>query len=294
MRQETEADILRRVEHTRERMGETIEEIGERVNPDRVQRELKARAREQVQELKNNAKQKARQTMRGMEHDLNEAGRGIWSTIRENPIPAGMVGVGLAWMFANRGGSSYQTLERAPYPEPGRGYAYGAPFTQGAPTQPYFQGTPATAYGQEEASVRERAQEIAEEVRDRADDALDSARDRVSQIADSASERWDHAQHAVTRGARRAEHRAEAMVRDNPLAAGVVAAALGFAVGYLIPETEREHQLMGPARDRALSRAKDTLLEARHVATDVARETVDEVLGGDRGREGESTTSPGR
>src|SRR5690606_27333973 len=79
-----------------------------RVNPDRVKAELKARAREQVDEVKNNMKRKARNTMRNVEQGVNDTGRGIWAAIRENPLPAGMVGVGLAWMFANRRSSSHE------------------------------------------------------------------------------------------------------------------------------------------------------------------------------------------
>src|SRR5690606_39705763 len=95
-------EIRESIEATRARMGETIEQIGDRVNPDRVKSELKTRARHQINEAKDNVKRKARNTMRDVEHGVSDTGKGIWATIKDNPVPAGMVGVGLAWLIANR------------------------------------------------------------------------------------------------------------------------------------------------------------------------------------------------
>jgi uncharacterized protein YjbJ (UPF0337 family) len=46
------------------------------------------------------------------------------------------------------------------------------------------------------------------------------------------------------------------MVETNPLAAGALGLVLGGIVGLIIPETEKEHQVMGETRDRLMHEAR--------------------------------------
>jgi len=46
------------------------------------------------------------------------------------------------------------------------------------------------------------------------------------------------------------------MLDQSPLAVGIVAAALGGAAALTIPETQRENQLMGEARENLIERAQ--------------------------------------
>jgi hypothetical protein len=46
------------------------------------------------------------------------------------------------------------------------------------------------------------------------------------------------------------------MVETNPLAAGALGLVLGGITGLIIPETEKEHQLMGETRDRLMNEAR--------------------------------------
>lgn len=357
---ESEAEVLARIEATRARMGDTIDQIGDRVNPDRVQAEMKARAREQVREVKDNMKYKARSAMRDIEHGVSDAGRGVWDTIRENPIPAGLVGVGLAWLVANGATRDWDRgyTGSGTYP-PGTGLGYGAALgTSGAyddldynrdygysreygydvrdrsrkgvsPTGELY-ARPRTTSGAEEGSagksagkmenmkeraseaadeVRDRAEHVRDEVRDRAEHAMDATRDRASELAHRTSERMEEMQHRaeyrarqMASRARRAERRVEDAVHDNPLAAGALAAALGFAAGLMVPETRREHQLFGPTRDRVMENAERTARRAGQKARDTAKDAVsesarkamDEVMPGAKDRERESVSEPWR
>jgi hypothetical protein len=47
--------------------------------------------------------------------------------------------------------------------------------------------------------------------------------------------------------------------RQNPLMIGVAAAVAGAVVGLGVPETEREHELMGETRDRMIDSVQDTV-----------------------------------
>src|SRR5918992_5511475 len=91
-----ETTIIRaEIRETRERMGETIEEIGERLNPNRLKAQVKEDIREATIGRVENA---ARNTV----ERVSEAPRSIANVMRENPIPAAMIGIGLGWLLFNR------------------------------------------------------------------------------------------------------------------------------------------------------------------------------------------------
>lgn len=300
MYERSERVVRDRIEATRERMGETIEEIGERVNPTRVRRELKA-----------NVKRKARNTMRDVEHGVTETGRGIWNRIRENPIPAGMVGVGLAWLMANGGDerASRREVFAGDDLSPYGGYPRGGVSRGYEDESSEEQGRAAQAVDE----VREKGHEAADRLREKGHDAMDTAREKGSELKHRAEESMHDAReqasqwgHEAKYLARRIEHRVEDSVQENPIAAGAIAAALGFAAGMMIPETRQENEMFGSTRDRLMDRAESKARQAGTKAKEVARETgesakravneaVDEVMHTD-GREGESqsVSEPGR
>jgi len=325
MSDRSEREIRERIESTRARMGDTIEQIGDRVNPDRVKAEIRA-----------NVKRKARDTMRNVEHGVTDAGRGIWATIRENPLPAGMVGFGLAWMIANRHGGdeprerdyeTYSTGPAVPY-RPGyadRSRSTAAPGATGRIEHGYEGrtegGTGATASAgaqltgedanADSKGIREKAAEVVDQATDRISDAQEAvgnwAHDKQERVGGWAHERKDRigelAQQTRYR-ARSAERRVEDSMRENPLAAGAVVLAMGVAAGLIVPESQREHELMGKSRDRVLDKAEDAARRAaekvhdtvRDKAGETARHAVDEVWpGGDsRGELADGYSDPRR
>lgn len=331
MSRQSEEEVLRRIEATRERMGETIERIGDRVHPDRVQHELKTRAREQVDELKHTAKRKAKNTMDDVQHGVRDTGRGLWDTIRENPVPAGMVGVGLAWLMANGSRHSDDTTYRSSaYPFAGTtGYS-----RQQAARNRYrpvesasyghnddlaydhdFDDDDHSAIGDAADQVKAKGSDAMEDAREKGQKAAHSAREKGEELADTAREKGHQAADAARNGmrqarstargwasdaeyrARRAERRVEHAVQDNPFAAGAMAMALGLAAGLMIPETDREREMMGPARERLKDRAETKARSAANKAQDIARETasksakraVDEVWSEAGSKSGDST-----
>lgn len=66
------------------------------------------------------------------------------------------------------------------------------------------------------------------------------------------------------------------LLTTNPMMAGVAAIALGAIVGALIPETQKEHELLGETRDRLAQRAKDA---ARERVRDITSPVMDAIKG---------------
>lgn len=344
MSERSEREIRESIETTRARMGDTIEQIGDRVNPSRVKADLKARARNQIHDVADKMKQKARNTMRDVEHGVSDTGRGIWATIRENPVPAGMVGVGLAWLIANRrdGGEqraqdTYSTGPAVPYRPgdaergsvgPSADYGRTGPYTESGSydaTGDYrsagstdigstgsvagtsqFRGD---GPGAESAGLRDRAASALHEASDRLGDAqervgeaVSGAREKVGHVAHDTQERVSSWAHEAKQRAQQAEHRVEDSLRENPMAAGAVALAIGVAAGLMIPESQREHEVMGRTRDRVLDRAHDAVRRsadrmhdaASDAAAKTARHAVDEVWPGADETQAEGFSEPRR
>ena len=68
------------------------------------------------------------------------------------------------------------------------------------------------------------------------------------------------------RGVRRAEQTVESTMRENPLALGAVAIAIGAAIGLALPHTETEDEWMGETKERLIHRAEGMAGEAIHKA----------------------------
>src|SRR5437763_3546439 len=89
------------IDATRERLGDTLEELGTRLNPQRLKQQAKDKVREatigRVQTMAQTTMDKA-----------TGAGRKVTDIVRENPIPAAMIAAGISWLVWNsrRGASS--------------------------------------------------------------------------------------------------------------------------------------------------------------------------------------------
>jgi ElaB/YqjD/DUF883 family membrane-anchored ribosome-binding protein len=173
-------------------------------------------------------------------------GSGIMGTIRANPLPAALTGIGLGWLFAN---ARRQSSSRPHY----RDTAYGYP--------PRYEDESGSSAGQALGHARDRVGETATQAQDKAGELADRTQDRVSNLGDQA--RYQ---------ARRASVGFQRMLRENPLAMGALAIGTGAAVGLAIPETSKEHEVMGEARDTVVEKAQEKVQETQEKVQQVAQE----------------------
>lgn len=305
------AEIRAGIEETRAEMSETIEAIQERLNPQHLKEQVKEQVREQFQEAKATVRDatigKAEDMVRNVGDTLDEARYGLMETIRQNPIPAAIVGIGLGWLFMNRRSGTARRYDRyrrqvryyrddqPRYGDQGdyvRGVNYyaGATYAPGndiaGQGQPGARGTLHRA--QETAgNVVNRAQETVGNVADRTQETVSNvvsqAQETVSNVAGQTQEAVGYLADQAQYQAQRVEDRFQQTLYENPLAVGAVALALGTAVGFSLPQTQRENELLGEARDTLIDRAQEvaqnTLEKVQQVAGDVmdqAQTTVQE------------------
>ncbi len=242
-------ELERDIAHTRAEMDETVGEIQERLRPERLRRQAKHTVRET-----------ARDTARGASSTMID-------TIKENPIPSLIAGLSVGWLVAR---GSHHTPRQQQSSHDGQARPYAAP--------PYYREEydPATyeteAYdtetydtGQEDRSMRDRAGETAQHTQEKAKHMGRQARHKAEHLG-------ERAQHQ----ARRAPDRMSRMAHENPMALGTATLALGAFVGLMLPGTRKEDEMMGPARDRTMQKARakagDTMQRAERVAERTAEE----------------------
>ncbi len=242
LRDDTEVDEVAatraEIERTRADMSETVDAIQERLSPEN----LKEQAKDRVKEATVGRAQ--------------EAGSGIVETIRANPLPAALTGIGLGWLLVSaRRSASGQTRYR------GRAYPYDYP--------PRYEGRATTTSGG--TSVLSPGEALGR-ARDRVDESATQAQDRASEAASQAQDRVSNLTHQARYQARRASGGFERMVRENPLAMGALAVGAGAALGLAIPQSTQEHEVMGEARDTFVEKAQEKAQDAQQRVGRVAQE----------------------
>ena len=244
-----EVEVTRvEIERTRAGMSETVDAIQERLSPEN----LKEQAKDRVKEATVGKAQ--------------EAGSGIVDTIRQNPLPAALTGIGLGWLFVN---ARKQGSSRPPYRDTvyrDAAYVEGYPptneYAPAAPGYPSrYEGESGSSTGQALGNARDKVGETATQAQDKAGELASRTQDRVSSLGEQA--RYQ---------AQRASGGFQRMLRENPLAVGTLAVGVGAAVGLAIPETSKEHEVMGEARDNLVDKAQEKVQETQQKAQRVAEE----------------------
>jgi len=270
------------IEQTRADMSETIDAITEKLNPERLAEQAKDAVREatvgRVEQAVSDASDSAR-----------DAGNSFVDFIKQNPVPTAMAAIGIGWLWRSRGntdvhnirhvGSSYApTNYRTTHGYYGGTGQYTGTSTgssmnagrYGTRDGQYFssQGSEdqGGGVGQMAGQATERVGEIAGQAKDQVSEFAGQAKDQVGEYAGQVQEQVGQFADQAQYQARRAQYQFQDTFRDNPLAVAALALGLGAAVGFAIPETEKEDRMFGDARDSVVDRAQT-----------MAQETMDKV-----------------
>ena len=175
---------------------------------------------------------------------VRETGSSVWQTIKQNPLPAAMAGIGIGWLLMNRSSGRSRSWER----RWDRDRAWDRDWDGGR-----FDSTRSNEPG----------------LRDRAGEAMDQVGQTVGQVGEQAGRVAGDVRSTVGdlpdqfgSTARDVGWNAQRLIEDNPLAVGAVAVAVGAAIGMALPETEVERNVLGPAADRAIDQAERAASQA--------------------------------
>ena len=181
----------------------------------------------------------------------NEFVSNLGGSVKNNPIPVALMGIGMAWLMA--------TGNRKP------SYLQEGGSVEGA--------TPGMMQRASEgmSSTKDRLSQTTQSAKERVGQIGQGARERVGQLGESARGKTEQMREQMRHQAERVRTGYDALVREQPLVLGAIGLAVGALLAAAAPRTRREDELMGEASDRLTERAKEagkeTLEKAKQVAT---------------------------
>jgi len=269
------AGIKHEIERTRVEMSETLGEIQERLRPDHLLQQARDGVKEAAAGKARNIMNSAGETAATVAYQARGAGDSLVSYVRQHPLQVAVtVGAFTWWMLRNREQTNdwYGTADTSWEDEDAISF--------GAPTIRSRVANARETVGEYASTARETVGEYASSARETVGEYASSARETAGQYAETARERARRASEAARRAASTATTTVDDFADQNPLAFGLIALAVGVAIGMAVPATEIENRTMGETRDRAWERASKAASEIKHNVTkkveDVAENFVNE------------------
>ncbi|MDP9001658.1 MAG: DUF3618 domain-containing protein [Myxococcota bacterium] len=232
-------------------------------------------------------------------------------TIRQNPLPAALAGLGVAWLLMNRSKSAASRRSSSQGLDQSGGIRYaserGGPVDLSGGLQHTLRDAPAAgghgvtdvglALGNAVHRIADTASGLMHDASGVATgamrnasaatgaavhDASDFVGRVATQTASAASSLVHGAGDAATsvaggarNQARRVEQGLQKTLQETPMALGAVALIAGAAVGFSLPRTHGEDALMGDARDQVMRRVGSATHDAAHAVGQLTEKTAD-------------------
>ncbi len=287
------------IDQTRAEMDETIDRLGRELQPRRIMEEL-------MNAFNINGRDMARQA--GC--IAQDTGQALWRSIRENPLPLALIGVGIGWLAMKQSGADQKIagkLRHRRYPvgdqysavdaRTGEPYtaSYGEEFSQPDITgTSQFGEQSSGSVGEKSETLGEKASHMGEKMKEQGRSMLSSAKDKLSQLSqkfsggegggmkekasEQISEMRERVRHGMERTREKLSHGKESAshtLEDYPLAIGGIAMLLGLTVGSLLPRTRQENRILGEKADELKRRARDRARQASHEVMERGKEVVE-------------------
>jgi hypothetical protein len=231
---EETTEIVESIEETRNEMTETVEAIGEKLDPARIVQDAKETVREATVGKVETMAQQATGFAGEAGNTIQQAGGGLVETIKRNPLPAAMAAFGIGWLATHRantgnGGRSWQQG------------AYGQQGEWGSNTYPGYR--------------------VDSDFASRDRDGGTSPGEVLGAAADKVGQATDRLTTGVSTSTQGIGERVGEVMDTNPLAAGALAVAVGAAIGMALPPSRMERDVLGTAGQRVLQTVEDTTTE---------------------------------
>lgn len=194
-----------------------------------------------------------------------EVVRTLGNQLRNNPLPALLVGVGVAWLMFSES-RPRQAKEPA-------AASTGSSVTRARRL--------VAEAADRVSSTYENAGELATQAAGQVGDLGQRAADSTAELGQRAADALSQARHQTEDLGKRALDTANRILHEQPLVAAGIGLAIGAALGAALPATETENRLMGSTSDEIKNRARqaaaDEYGQMKDTAQDIYGTVVDTV-----------------
>lgn len=267
-------EIRRDIEDTRHRISTEIEAIEDRLTPAHAKEVVMDKVSETGHRVADRIEDTAMTVKSGASRIRSDFG----SAVRANPVPVALVGIGTGWLLWEVFRPMKRELEAeplfdldvdvdTPIVDEHEGAEASVGTTDGHRTSEHR-----ASFGERMVGLAQGARGRAAGAAERASDLAYDAKERAAQLAHGAKDRSREVAQRGRHRVRRTREMAVSTYRENPLVFASIALATGVGVAMMLPGTDREDRVFGPARDRMLSRAKQMAEKARDIAVESVRE----------------------
>lgn len=249
---ETE-QIREQIEDTRAKMGETIDAIQEKLSISNISEQVTEQVTEQVSNLYQAAKETVYDaTIRRAGKFMKEVNRELKKTdfikqVGDKPLPLFFIALGAGLLlFGNkkngRGGYRYGGNGRSFRGKGGSSRSNRSSMMKSAADT--LSGAASATYetvGSSASSAYESVGQAASSVYGSVSDMASGTLDKAGELGGQIQEKYEY------------------YLEENPLAIGAVALAVGAAIGFSIPSTRYENELVGEVRENLTSKVGEKL-----------------------------------
>ncbi len=231
---------------------------------------------------------------------MNDARDSLIDTVRQNPFPAALAGIGVAWLLMNRSRSSRRPSDpmggdsarngsgrtngrsRGGEGITVRGAVHAVEERAGHLASQIGETIGGIAHGASEAAtsavqgVTQTATRLGTQTSESTGALVHQATTAATQFAHQAEDMAGHVADGARNQAKRIEHGFQSTLESNPVALGVAVLAIGAAFGFALPRTQREDELMGGASDGVIRRAEEAAEGAIHAVQHLSEKAAKE------------------
>lgn len=272
------------IDVTRQRMDDTMDALGNRLQPRHLLDEALGYLRG------NSAEGESRLTRlrEKMTSSCDTAMHSVVDSVKQNPMPALMIGAGVAWMiYSSRradsgdyGYEDYSAKDAALRYDPDTHYdrPLDYPTTPGSEAEWSDRGE--SKLGQMKEKLADKASAATGQVKEKLSHASEAAREKMDALRGRASDVTSRVKDSTRQAYARSRDRVVATADHHPLEVGLVALAAGLMAGLAMRTPNAVNRRIGPAADRLRERTRqagtDVLEKGRRVAQAAASAVKEE------------------
>jgi len=218
---------------------------------------------------------------------MTETKTTILETVRANPIPAAIIGVGIAWMFINRTKSVQMKGRRHEGNFAGEAEGIldeGRGFVEAQISKVTHHAVDAVGTAMRSAggqintaahNVADQAGRIGGTVQTKTKELAQTASQAGSRIATRAGQVYDRTSTMAKQGMQKVGDTYDTTLRENPLLIAGAAILFGALIAFSLPRTRREDQLLGSQRDRLLQKAGQGIKDGASSLANMAEDAME-------------------